>query len=165
MDQNLSLLRIVVCTVFISLKFSNQICHGSQGFHTFSMVSAALVLIIKESYAFTIIFTFLVFFFVTSFTLSPLWCYLFIWQFYFPRDGSFWEWKETWDHQTDILFSLHCMSSIFYPVFILNYFFCIFMTCLKSLYIFCSVAYKWSFVCITVLYSTFLRINKVFWGK
>jgi len=75
MDQNLSLLRIVVCTVFISLQFSNQILlHGSCGFHTFSVVLAVLFLIIKESYAFTIIFIF----FVTSFTLSPVWCYLFI---------------------------------------------------------------------------------------
>lgn len=82
--------------MFISLQFSSQILfHGDRGFRTFSMVSAVLFLIIKESYAFTIIFTFLVFFFVTSFTLSPLWCYLFIRQIDFPRDDSFWEWKET----------------------------------------------------------------------
>lgn len=48
MGQNSSLLRILVCAVFISLQFSNQILfHGNWGFRNFSMVSAVLFLIIK----------------------------------------------------------------------------------------------------------------------
>lgn len=121
-----------------------------------------------KSYAFTIIFTFLVFFFVTSFTLSPLWCYLvlsFYLTIWFLQGWFLLRVKgnmrsSNWYFIFPSSHVLYILSGFYFKLF----FFCIFMTCLKSLYIFCSVAYKWSFVCTTVLYSTFLTINKDFFG-
>lgn len=103
MDENLSLLRTEICTIFT--------------YHYSTATRASIPSAwcqqcwfgLLKSYAFTIIFTILVFS-VTSFTSSLLCCYLFTWQFDFHWDGSFWEWKETCGHQTDVLFSsLHVL--------------------------------------------------------
>lgn len=156
MDQNLSQLRIVICTIF-SYYYSMAI--------EASIPSAwcqQCWFWLLKSYAFTTVFTILVFLFVTSFTLSPLLSfYLTIW---FPL-GWFLLWVKGNMRSSSWCFIFHSLHVFYILSFFLNYFFCIFMTCLKSLYIFCSVAYKWSFVCTTVLYSTFLRKNKVFLGK
>lgn len=167
MGQNPSLLRIVVCTVFISLQFFNQILfHGNWGFCNFSMVSAVLFLIIKilcfHHYfhfpcLFLCHFIYLVSFVVLSF-------YLTIWflQGWFLLRVKVNMRSSSWYFVFPSSHVLYILSGFYFKLF----FFCIFMTCRKSLYIFCSVAYKWSFVCTTVLYSTFLRINKdFFWGE